>query len=203
MGDKIALFLIELACTGASQYPFSGTTAMQLRTPSQEGQKHPLLSPDSHAFILPASAFGSMLSVHNGGPFWRQRLTHKTLPILLGALNAQAKSQNPPALGTLCVVCHMLCCLPVSLLGETNMKQMIPTLVAGLVYFSKNSNALVQSEMITSKPTNLLHIMLAALIKILAVSPEDVSKLSSCVNYFLRSIYALLLTCSLQCKPGD
>lgn len=203
MGDKVALFLIELACTGSSQYPFSRTTALQLGRPSQEGQKHPLLNPASHAFILPASAFGSMLSVHNGGPFWRQRLTHKSLPILLGALNAQAKSQNPPAMGTLCVVCHMLCCLPVSLLGEANMKQMIPTLVAGLVYFSKNSNAMVQSETITSKPTNLLSIILAALLKILAVSPEDVSKLTSCVNYFLHSFYVLLLTCQFQFKSGD
>ena len=139
----IALFLIELACTGASHYPFSGTTSIQLATPSQQGQKHPLLNPASHAFILPASALGSMLSVNNGGPFWRQRLTHKTLPILLGALNAQAKSQDPPAMGTLCVVCHMLCCLPASLLGEANTKQMIPTLVAGLVYFSKNSKEII------------------------------------------------------------
>ena len=182
MGDRIALFLTELACTGASHYPFSGTTAIQLAPPSQQGQKHPLMNPASHAFILPASALGSMLSVNNGGPFWRQRLTHKTLPILLGALNEQSKSQNPPAMGTLCVVCHMLCCLPTSLLGEANMKQMIPTLVAGLVYFSKNSNAIFQSEMITSKPMKLLSIILAALVKILTVSPEEVRKVH-CQNF--------------------
>ncbi|KAL3775267.1 hypothetical protein ACHAW5_010905 [Stephanodiscus triporus] len=197
IGDKIALFLIELACTGASQYPFSEATAMQLGRPSQEGQKHPLLNPSSHAFILPASAFGSMLSVHNGGPFWRQRLTHKTLPILLGVLNAQAKSQNPPAMGTLCVVCHMLCCLPVSLLGEANMKQMIPTLVAGLVYFSKNSNAMLQSETITSKPTNLLPVIIAAVLKILAVSPEDVTKFIGII------IPSLLLLCSTAVEPAE
>ena len=176
MGDKIALFLIELACRGSSQSPSSDVTAMGLTMPSEQGQKHPLLDPASHAFILAASAFGSMLSVHNGGAFWRQRLTHKTLPILLGALSSQAKSQNPPAFGTLCVVCHMLCCLPTSLVGESNVKQMLPTVVAGLVYFSKNSSAMAQSEMISSKPASLLSIILAALVKVLTVSPEDVTK---------------------------
>ena len=138
-------------------------------------QKHPLLHTSSHAYILPASAFGSMLSVHNGGPFWRQRLTHKTLPVLLKALQLQAKSPDPPAMGTLTVVCHMICCLPVSLLGESNVKQILPTLIAGLVYFSKNTDVLTRTEMTSSKPTDLLSIILAALVKILRTSPEDVS----------------------------
>lgn len=117
-----------------------------------------------------------MLSVHNGGPFWRQRMTHKTLSILMKSLHMQAKSQNPPALGTLAVVCHMLCCLPSSLLGKSNVKQILPTLLAGLVYFSKNSNAMAQSESISTKPTDLMSVILAALVKILTVSPEDVSE---------------------------
>lgn len=173
-GDKIASFFIELACTGTSQFPFTEVT-MQLATPNEQGRKHPLLSPAAHAYILPASAFASMLSVQNGGPFWRQRMTHKTLPILMKALQAQAKSQDPPALGTLAVVSHMLCCLPASLLGESNTKQILPTLIAGLVYFSKNLDTLSQSGMVTSKSADLLTTMLAALVKILKVSPGDVS----------------------------
>jgi hypothetical protein len=117
-----------------------------------------------------------MLSVHTGGAFWRQRMTHKTRPILMKTLQSQATSQNPPALGTLAVVCHMLCCLPSSLLGSSNIKQILPTLLAGLVYFSKNSSALAQSESISSKPADLLSVILAALVKTLTVSPEDVSR---------------------------
>jgi len=157
------------------KFPCTETT-VQLAKPSVEGQKNPLMNPASHAYILPATSFGSMLSVHNGGPFWRQRMTHKTLPVLLKALKVQAKSQNPPALGTLAVVCHMLCCLPASLLGESNVKQILPTLIAGLVYFSKNLTGLAQSKRISSKPTDLLSIILAALMKILSVSPEYVSR---------------------------
>jgi len=174
--DKVASFLIELSCTGASQFPFTEAT-LELVTPSDQGRKHPLLDPASHAYILPASAFGGIISVQNGGPFWRQRMTHKTLPILSNALQLQAKSQNPPSLGTLAVVCHMICCLPGSILGESNIQQILPTMVAGLVYFSKNFKALAQSEMISSKPTDVLSIILAALTKILTISPEYVTKL--------------------------
>ena len=123
-------------------------------------------------------------------------MTHKTLPILMKSLQMQAKSQNPPALGTLAVVCHMLCCLPSSLLGKSNVKQILPTLLAGLVYFSKNSNAMAQSEDISTKPTDLLSVVLAALVKILTVSPEDVSEraLHSNIRYnhdhsFCRSFH--------------
>ena len=200
-GDKIALFLIELACTGTSQFPSSDATAIDLTMPSQQGQKHPLFNPASHVFILPASAFGSMLSVLNGGAFWRQRLTHKSLPILLGALSLQAKSQNPPAFGTLCVVCHMLCCLPTSLVGEANVKQMLPTVVAGLVYFSKNSSAMAQSEMISSKPASLLSIILAALVKVLTVSPEDATKLVGIIIPSLLLLGSSTMESSERCIP--
>lgn len=187
--DEIASFFVELACTGTAQFPFTKTT-IQLATLSEQGQKHPILSPESHAYVLPASAFGSMLSVHNGAPFWRQRMTHKTLPILVKALQMQAKSRNPPALGTLAVVCHMLCCLPSSLLGKSNIQQILPTTIAGLVYFSKNLNALAESEMISSKPAGVLSIILGSLIKILAVAPKDVTKFIGII------IPSLLLLCS-------
>ena len=173
-GDLIASFLMELACTGTSQFPFSDTT-IQLPTPNEQGKKHPILDPAAHAYVIPASAFGSMLSVQNGGPFWRQRLTHKTLPVLLKALKVQAKSQDPPALGILAVVCHMLCCLPASLLGKSNVQQILPTLVAGLVYYAKNLDALARSEQISPKTMEVLSIILAALVKTLNVSPKDVS----------------------------
>ena len=172
--DMVASFLIEIACTGASRFLLTDIT-VHLPAQSEEGRKHPIVDPSSHMYILPASSFGSMLSVKNGGPFWRQRLTHKTLPILLKALQEQAQSQNPPALGTLTVVCHMLCCLPVQLLGESNVQQFVPTLIAGLVYFSKNVKAWTQSEMIMSRAADVLSVILAALLKLLANSPGDVS----------------------------
>ena len=132
-------------------------------------------------------------------------MTHKTLLILMKSLQMQAKSQNPPALGTLAVVCHMLCCLPSSLLGKSNVKQILPTLLAGLVYFSKNSNAMAQSESISTKPTDLLSVILAALVKTLTVSPEDVSEhaLHSNIRYNHDHSYCLAVHVSSNQSSGD
>jgi hypothetical protein len=178
---------MKLACTGAAQFPFTEIT-LQLVLPDEQGRQHPLLDPASLANMLPASAFGSILSVYNGGPFWKQRMTHITLPLLLEALRAQARSQEPPALGTLTVACHMICCLPATILGASNFKQIIPTLIAGLVYFSKNLTAFNQSDMISSKPSNLLTVVLAALVKILTTSPENVRRVfvDNRLNFIVR-----------------
>lgn len=173
---------MKLACSGDAQFPFT-ETIIRLEIPSEEGQKHELLDPASLLRMLPASAFGSMLSVHNGGPFWRQRMIHVTFPVLLEALRAQAKSHDPPAVGTLTVVCHLICCVPATLLGTSNFKQIIPTLIAGLVYFSKNLNAFTQSDQITPTPSRLLPVILAALLKILNTAPEDVSIYYSGYHY--------------------
>lgn len=164
--DEVASCLVQVACNDSS-------ARFALKTPGEEAQKHPILDPSSLAFILPASAFGGMLSVKNGGPFWRQRIIHKTLPILTKTLQEQAKSRSPPALGSLAVVGHMLCSVSQTHLGESKVRQMIPTLIAGLVYFSKNLDVVVQCEQ-ASKRLDVLSIILAALTKILRISPEHV-----------------------------
>ena len=167
--DEIASCLVQVACNGSS-------TIFSFKAPEDEAQKHPILDPASLAFILPAAAFGSMLSVKNGGPFWRQRIIHKTIPILTKTLQEQALSRCPPALGSLALVAHMLCSVTQTHLGESKIRQMIPTLIAGLVYFSKNLDVVVQNDK-TSKRLDLLSIILAALTKTLRISPEDVSAL--------------------------
>lgn len=122
-------------------------------------------------------------------------MTHITLPVLLEALRAQAKSQDPPAMGTLTVVSHLICCLPATLLGTSNFKQIIPTLIAGLVYFSKNVNEFAQSDIITPKPSNLLSVVLAALLKILTTSPEDVSQI---IEFLPQSYHSFLFLTLIQ-----
>lgn len=170
--DEIASCLVQVACNGSS-------TIFSFKAPEDEAQKHPILDPASIAFILPAAAFGSMLSVKNGGPFWRQRIIHKTIPILTNTLQEQALSRCPPALGSLALVAQMLCSVTQTHLGESKIRQMIPTLIAGLVYFSKNLDVVVQNDEAT-KRLDLLSVILAALTKTLRISPEDVSTLLQC-----------------------
>mmetsp|Transcript_9574 Transcript_9574/g.14499 ORF Transcript_9574/g.14499 Transcript_9574/m.14499 type:complete len:309 (+) Transcript_9574:16-942(+) len=182
--DEIASCLVQVACNGSS-------SAFAFKSPGNEAQQHPILDPASLAFVLPAAAFGSMLSVKNGGPFWRQRIIHKTLPILMKTLQEQATSRSPPALGSLAVVAHMLCSVSQTHLGESKIRQMIPTLIAGLVYFSKNLDVIAQDDKGT-KGLDVLSVILAALTKILRISPEDVTKF---VGVIIPSLL-LLSTCN-------
>ncbi|KAK1743164.1 DNA repair/transcription protein MET18/MMS19-like protein [Skeletonema marinoi] len=182
--DEIASCLVQVACNGSS-------SAFAFKSLEIEAQQHPILDPASLAFVLPAAAFGSMLSVKNGGPFWRQRIIHKTLPILMKTLQEQATSRSPPALGSLAVVAQMLCSVSQTHLGESKIRQMIPTLIAGLVYFSKNLDVIAQDDKGT-KGLDVLSIILAALTKILRISPEDVTKF---VGVIIPSLL-LLSTCN-------
>lgn len=180
--DDIASCLIQVACTGSS-------SVFSFVYPTKQAQRHPISDPASLAFILPAAAFGSMFSVKSGGPFWRQRIIHKTLPTLMKTLLEQATSQNPPALGSLTVVSHLLCCAPRSHLGDSKILHMIPTLIAGLVYYSKNLDALIQRDMAVYALSGLSTVI-AALTKILRVSPEDVS------IDVLQFLFVILCKCS-------
>jgi len=101
---------------------------------------------------------------------------HKTLPILLKVLGAQVKYQNPPALGTLSLVCHLICCLPVSIVGASNMSVLLPTMIAGLVYYSKNVNTKPEEGSLAIKLNDILALLLAALVKILSTTPKDITK---------------------------
>jgi len=193
VGDAIAKFLVELTCTGMAKFS-SNREAIELISFTKDGKENPLMNLSAHISTLSASAFGNMLSVQNGGPFWRQRITHKTLPTILKALQEQSQSQYPPALGTLAIICHMLCCLPVSVLGGSHVRQFVPTLVAGLVYYSKNTSVLVESEMLSSKASGLLSIVIASLAKMLSNSPDDLTKFMEIIIPSLSLLCASIIS---------
>lgn len=163
--DEIALFLVEMACTGASSFPFS-KTLVELALQSEDRDK---------VSMLPALSFGSMISVCNGNPFWRQRIVFKTLPAVMRVVQDEAKSQKSPPLGPL-TVCSILCCLPSSLLNESHGRQVAPLLIAGLVQLSKQYIDVIESE---SSVVDVLGINLAAIIKMLALAPDCVSALNN------------------------
>jgi hypothetical protein len=162
-----------MACTGTSSFPFS-IASQKFISWSEEGRNHASNDRLANLSLLPAFSFGSMISVHNGNPFWRQRMVYKTISFVLMALQNESQSRNPPALGLL-AVCATLCCLPVSLLCKSSLKQMVPILVAGLVHLSKDLSALTGIESSLSYQLDLLGLILAALIKLFALSPESVS----------------------------
>ena len=124
--------------------------------------------------VLPAISYGSMLSVYNGSPFWRQRIIFKTIPIVLSRIQEDLQSKNPPSLGPL-TICSILCCLPSSLLGEDNTNQMVSMVIAGLVHLTKNIDAIIPPENSSSNVLDVLGLVLGALIKMITLTPGIVS----------------------------
>ena len=178
IADEIASCLIKVACIGTS-------TVISFDSPRTEAQKDPISDPNSLLFMLPAAAYGSMLTVKNGGALWRQRIIHKTLPILMTSLQEQVTSRNPPPLGSLVVVAHVLCSVSRTHLGESKIQQMIPTLIAGLVYFSKNLHLITgDNEGMTG--ADALSAILGSLIKLLRISPQDVSLVVCLLMHFIH-----------------
>ncbi|KAL3805021.1 hypothetical protein HJC23_003249 [Cyclotella cryptica] len=186
--DLIATFLIEMACTGSSSFPFSKAAKNRVTWP-EEGRNYPSSDRFAKLSLLPAFSFGSMISVYNGIPFWRQRVVYKTISYALKALQDETRSLNPPALGPL-AVCATLCCLPVSLLSESNLRQMIPILVAGLVHLSKDLSALNDCANSWSSQSDVLGLILAALIKQFALSPEVLARFTSVIISSLTMLCA-------------
>jgi len=174
--DRATLFLAELACTGKSICPFSEVPIL-LRQLDGPSQRRPLQTSSSTAYVLSASAYSEVISVQNGTPFWRQRISHKTLALLKPVLQEQARTQTPPPLGTLALVCHMICCLPLSLIGSSNMEQLIPTAIAGLVYFSKHTvDATEEEECVSSILYQTLMVILGCLLKVLSTAPQFLTR---------------------------
>lgn len=173
--DEIAIFLVEMACTGTSSFPFS-------RSEVEFSCSNDDIS------ILPALSFGSILSVYNGSPFWRQRIVFKTASTVIKVVQEEAQSPNPPSYGPL-AVCSILCCFPSSLLSEASCKQLLPMMIGGLVHLSQH---LATANQAASLPPNILDVLginLAALVKILSSTPEVVSA-------FVLKSFLIICVCS-------
>lgn len=146
--------------------------------------------------LLAASSFGLMISVQNGGAFWRQRMVHIALPSVL-AMNASSKTTEArtlsamagPSMGALVMACHIVCCTPLVVVGEQRAKELINMIARGFVEFA---DAYAQTRAKVSNETSsqfgdwndLMSGLLAAVLKFFSVSPDDVS-VGCCDHLFL------------------
>ena len=131
LSDHIARFLLRLAC-GLSAEITETNTSKTIPTSFGDWPR-----------ISAASSLVKVLSIKNGGPFWRQRIAHILLPDILkacagavghdSALSQSTLSAHP--LGPLSTDCHIVCCIPITALGEHNIKALKEVTVQGLLGF--------------------------------------------------------------------
>jgi len=128
--DQVAVFLINLACNRKGSFPFLGDGIELI--PLDRGD----------IALAAASCFGGFLSVRGGNSFWKQRVMHKCLPIIIESVksaNGRPPHFNPrhhaavlPVLAPMELMCHIMCCVPIAAMKSAIGPEAISELVKSL-----------------------------------------------------------------------
>jgi hypothetical protein len=188
--DNVAKFLVEVACNGIAQFPFTENTEKEftLKASAFENQHTIMLSA--------ASAYGSMLTDSRVKPLMKQRLMHASSKYIKAAYEAEreqarnSETVTPPPAGLLVVVSHIICISDFSKLDGTTLHQVSTLVVEGL------SSSIFHSE--SKAPTSSKNLVLAAALKVISVAPTVVHGFAlSIVTGLLR---AYSISSEVSCK---
>ena len=173
--DKVALFLVHLACARKAAVPYAQDSNFEVDLLAYDGG----VSGTSFSFAMSAAAaFGSMLCIHDGRPIWKQRITHNTVKYLEPILKANEETGVKPTtetLGLVAIVCHIICAgnfknisLPTR---GVAVRAAVRNLVSGPLYDNENlKNPIVASNLVSVKK-----LMIASILKLSSSSPGLVS----------------------------
>ena len=145
-----------------------------------------------------SSAFGSMVSTEDGGPFWRQRLVHLAVRHLQQASNGldtksmlSAGSLTPTEIGRLLTACFVVASSGPTILGEKSLSALADRIMLDFCRIYADGSE--TNETMTSLGSQMYlvkEMVLAAVVKLMAVAPATVSLLN-----------ILLGTVVLYCLP--
>ncbi len=160
LANEVGLFLALLACEGTMQSsPLGIEDMIDCNLYSSDI--------DRKISVAASNALGSILNVKNGNPFWRQRISHLVLPIVLSS----STSFPGPRFGKLLCACHLVCCVSLPALGEKRIFGLTSLIVNGIEIFCINAASGRKDRFDQS-----LKIMLvSSLLKIMSDSTQAVS----------------------------
>jgi hypothetical protein len=168
---NIATFLAEMACTGKSSLPFSSDEEAQLVSSKFDGAD--VLS---SLEITAASAYGSILSVETAKPLMKQRLAHISLRLIRSAYEEQrdqatsGKTVEELRVGTIAVVCHVVCSTDISKTDKWALQKMATLAVEGL----SSSIFLTDDGIAQRSSSSAKNLILASVLKLVCVAPTSV-----------------------------
>jgi len=85
---EVARFLVVMSCEGAATAPSLGISSpLHIREESNSTDEMDMLP------MITASALGSMFTIEYESPFWRQRLAHTVLPVILPPINGNGNRE--------------------------------------------------------------------------------------------------------------
>ena len=189
--DKVAKFLVSVACVGIAQCPFREGDEMEFNAAAFENEQSIMLSA--------ASAYGSMLTDSRVKPLMKQRLMHASLKYIKAAYEAEhiearnSEAITGPSAGLLVVVSHIICISEFAKLDKTHLHQISTLVVEGL------SSTIFLSESKTSRSCK--NLVLTAALKVISIAPTVVLGLALPIVTGLLRAYAMSdSTSEVSCK---
>ena len=191
--DKVALFLVELACELKAALPFTdeGQGMLDLtKLDSPDASNDEKVS--TSLKIATGSAFGSMLSVEGSTPLMKQRLVHVTMKYIRSTYDELCVQSNngeavtAPRVGLLMIACHIVCCSNLQRLDKNAVRQLSTIIILGMS--SWIFSAIDERNKPKPEVTAVKKMVLASTLKLICIVPTEVlffslTLLHCCANY--------------------
>lgn len=151
-----------------------------------------IASPDEAKLHFAASsAFGTMVSTEDGGPFWRQRLMHLAARHLLQASNGldtksilSAQALTPIEFGRLLIACFVIASSGVTSIGDTALNALADRIMLDFSrIYAEGSETNETMNSLGAQVFSVKEMVLAAVVKLMAVAPSTVSFLGYLALY--------------------
>lgn len=169
IADDVALFLVQLSCDGSARAPFLGDEQIVVFGVLDEAATLQFAS---------SSAFGAMISVEDGGPFWRQRLVHLASRYVLGTGEEKDSQRNltPLELGRLIISCYVVASSSVTALGEKALIILSDSILMRLSdIYAEDSVTRTTINILGPRMFSMKELALSAVLKLIATAPNVVS----------------------------
>ena len=126
--------------------------------------------------LAAASAYGSLISVDYGGPFWKQRLLHMALKEL-EAFVPTPDVNDPSFWGRLALIAHVIVCGNTTAISKSSRSIVVNTLMSDLLLiYPKVVTDQLSQLMVTPDIMALQELVLAGIIKLAESAHMEVSK---------------------------
>ena len=169
--DDVARFLIQLSCDGEAKLPFTKDSNLFD------------ISDMTKLYFAAASAFGTMVSTEDSGPFWRQRLMHLATRHLTQCSNdldtksiLSAAALTPSEIGRLMISCFVIASSGATLIGKNTVDTLADRIMLDFsrIYANGSETNIAMNEL-GLLTFSIKEMVLSAIVKLMAVAPETVS----------------------------
>lgn len=172
--------MIQISCDSRAHVPIIENGSVVDISAQDSAQLH----------FVSSSAFGTMVSTEDGGPFWRQRLMHLAARHLLQARDGldsgsilSAHSLTPTEIGRLLIASFVITSSEVTSLGEKSLNALADRVMLDFsrIYADGSETTEIRKNLGTLM-FSVKEMVLAAVVKLMAVAPTTVSLVWICCS---------------------